>query len=279
MTHTDGDVTRITESYYDSEDADLFYHRVWGGEDIHVGLYQSPAEGIAQASRRTVERMASYLSWPGPRTRVLDLGSGYGGAARFLAARFGCNVTCLNLSDVENERNRALSWEQGLADRIEVVHGSFENIPFPAERFDVIWSQDAILHSGDRVRVLEEAVRVLGPGGQMIFTDPMQADHVPDPGALQPIYDRIHLDSLASLAFYRENLARLGLEERRVEVLTPQMATHYTRVRETLLAQYDELVGEISKDYVDRMLGGLEKWVDGARSGLMTWGILYFTKE
>ena len=44
-------------SYYDSEDADTFYSSVWGGEDIHVGLYRTDDEEIAPASRRTVEQM------------------------------------------------------------------------------------------------------------------------------------------------------------------------------------------------------------------------------
>ncbi len=278
MSMSSADVTRITEDYYDSDDADRFYHTVWGGEDIHVGLYEGPQDSIANASRRTVERMASFLSWLGPKARILDLGAGYGGSARFLAKTHGCHVTCLNLSKVENARNEAMSAEQGLSDKVAVVHGSFETIPFPDGSFDVVWSQDAILHSGNRGRVLEEAVRVLGPSGQMIFTDPMQADHVPDPTVLQPIYDRIHLDSLASVAFYREHLTRLGLEEKRVELMTPQMAVHYGRIRRELKERYIEITRTVSKDYVDRMIGGLEKWVEGAESGIMAWGILYFAK-
>src|SRR5699024_8010912 len=100
--------------YYNSTDADNFYYTIWGGEDIHVGLYQSPDEEIAPASERTVERMASKLTIT-PQTRILDIGAGYGGAARYLARTYGCQVACLNLSEVENERNRAQTEEQGLS--------------------------------------------------------------------------------------------------------------------------------------------------------------------
>ena len=44
----------IAADYYDSADADRFYALVWGGEDIHIGLYDSPDEPIAVASDRTV---------------------------------------------------------------------------------------------------------------------------------------------------------------------------------------------------------------------------------
>ena len=47
--------------YYNSEDADAFYATIWGGEDIHIGLYESLDESITDASRRTVEHMALSL--------------------------------------------------------------------------------------------------------------------------------------------------------------------------------------------------------------------------
>ena len=55
------DVVAIAEEYYDSGDADKFYFDVWGGEDIHIGLYDG-TDDIKEASRRTVERMASKLT-------------------------------------------------------------------------------------------------------------------------------------------------------------------------------------------------------------------------
>src|SRR5690606_40239959 len=81
-----------------------------------------------------------------PDCLVLDLGSGYGGAARYLASTFGCRVTCLNLSEVENQRNRELTRKRGLEHLVEVREGSFEELPFEDNAFDVIWSQDAFLH-------------------------------------------------------------------------------------------------------------------------------------
>ncbi len=263
--------------YYDSREADQFYFNIWGGEDIHVGIYQPADEPIKPASRRTVERMAAAVGGFGPSTRVIDFGAGYGGAARYLAERFGCSVTCLNISETQNETNRRLTAEQGLADRITVIQGSFEDVPAPDASHDVVWSQDAILHSADRRKVLAEAFRVLRPGGHLVFTDPMQADACP-PGVLQPVYDRIHLDSLGSFAFYRQAAKELGFVERGIEDLSPQLRNHYFRVGEELRRNYDNVVALSSKPFLDRMLVGLENWVKAADTGYLAWGILHFQK-
>ena len=117
--------TQTARDYYNSPDADRFYAQVWGGEDIHVGIYREADEPIKQASRRTVEQLAERLQAPaicvegvciegrdpGAQAQcpaisadsvVLDIGSGYGGAARRLVERFGCRLTCVNVSEAEN---------------------------------------------------------------------------------------------------------------------------------------------------------------------------------
>lgn len=274
MANDEVGVIALARDYYDSAEADDFYRNIWGGEDIHIGLYDRGVD-IRQASRRTVDRMAGKAGALAGK-RVLDLGSGYGGAARVLAAEHGANVVCLNLSAVENDRNRSLTQDAGLADKVDVVDGSFDSIPFEDASFDLAWSQDAILHAPDRRAVLDEVARVLKPSADFIFTDPMQADAIDDGEALRPIYDRIHLPDLASFEFYREELTERGFEELSVEDLTDHMCVHYARVAEELDARRRELAADNA--FVDRMLAGLRHWVSGAREGLLAWGILHFRK-
>jgi sarcosine/dimethylglycine N-methyltransferase len=272
------EIAGVVEAYYDSEEADEFYFHVWGGEDIHIGLYETPIDTITDASRRTVAAMADEIVAPlGEAHQLIDLGSGFGGPARYLAKRFGCNVICLNISSVENERNRKTNREQGLDGLISVRHGSFQEIPAADESLDVVWSQDAILHSGDRDRVMAEIARVLKPGGELIFTDPMQVDDCP-PNVLQPVYDRIHLDTLASVGFYRGAAAREGLEEVAIKLMPNQLRNHYDAVRNALEKRYQEIIDIASKDYVDRMLIGLRNWVEAADKGYLNWGVLHFRK-
>jgi len=263
------------EGYYDSGSADEFYKNIWGGEDIHIGLYQTPHEDIPIASRRTVETMAKELDGLNAQSRVLDLGAGYGGSGRYLAKEFGCKVVCLNLSETQNDRNRMLNKEQGLDDLVSVVYGDFENPGMEDNSFDFVWSQDAFLHSGNRGRVLDEVKRLLKPGGLLVFTDPMQSDDCPD-GVLQPILDRIQLSTLGSFKFYREELARRGFEEVRVQDMTHQLRNHYNRVREELLKNREQAIKWSGEEYVANMDRGLRHWVDGADKGYLAWGIMTF---
>lgn len=270
-------VVETTRDYYDSDDADRFYHQIWGGEDIHVGIYQNGGGPIPAASRRTVDEMLARIPTLPTEARLLDIGSGYGGSARVIARSRGIRVTCLNLSTVQNQRNRALTAEQGLAEQIDVHDGNFEELPFEDASFDQVWCQDSILHSGRRQRVFEEVDRVLKPGGGFIFTDPMQADDA-DPAMLGPVLARIHLPSMGSVATYRKYAADLGWETVGIDEMPDCLINHYTRVLEELDGRTDEIAGTISREYVERMKAGLRHWIDAGTAGALNWGILHFRK-
>ncbi len=186
-------------------------------------------------------------------------------------------MTALNLSEVENERGRKMNVEQGLSNLIDVVDGSFEEIPLPDASVDVVWSQDAILHSGDREQVLSEVHRVLKSSGEFVFTDPMKSEDCLD-GVLQPILDRIHLSSLGSPAFYRRTAEVLGMQQILFEDLTDQLVHHYVRVLEETEAHEADLAADVTSDYVANMKKGLQYWIDGGWNGHLAWGIFNFGK-
>ena len=265
----------VARTYYNSPDAHNFYYRIWGGEDLHLGIYETDDEPIHKASRRAVDRIASHADRLDQNTKVIDFGGGFSGSARHLAKKHGCQVTVINLSETENARGRQMNKEQGLDHLIEVIDGSYDNVPLDDNRFDVVWSEDAILHSNNKQKVIEEAARLLKPGGDFVFSDPMQTDNC-DESVLQPIYERIKLSSLGSPAFYRNAGKKAGLKEVMFEELGEHLVRHYTRVLEETKKNEDNLDGYVSKEYLENMKRGLRHWIKGGKDGNLTWGIFHF---
>ena len=268
---------RIASEYYDSTDADRFYEEVWGGEDIHIGLYASETEAIAQASQRTVTALMDLTGELSPGATVVDFGSGYGGAARRLAKELGVRVEAINISAVENARHRQLNQSAKLQDQIRVHDASFEDVPLAASCADVVWSQDAILHSGNRQQVLQEAARLLKPGGIFVLTDPMAADGI-DTASLSAILERIHLPDMGSPDRYRVWASQAGLSRDVWQEKTDMLIRHYSRVLEELQRREQELMTKISPDYLQRMAAGLGHWIDGGQQGRLSWGLMRFRK-
>ncbi|MEU4996519.1 methyltransferase domain-containing protein [Streptomyces sp. NPDC021622] len=265
----------VARDYYETGDVDAFYAYVWGGEDIHTGIYTQPGEAVADASRRTVERVADKVAdLLTPEAAVLDMGSGYGGPARHLAATFGCRITALNISETQNRRHRAVNTERGLDGLIEVVTESFQDIPYEDGRFDVVWSQEAFCHSPDRTRTLAEAVRVLKPKGALVFTD-LMADEGTSARTLRPVVSRLRVDELATPDFYRRSLGGLGMSQVDFDDLSEQMGNHYDRLIEETHKREQELRTVISPDYVDTLLNSLSLWADASHRGQLRWGIFH----
>ena len=271
------EVVETARSYYNSNDAQNFYSRIWGGEDLHLGIYNTPEDDIFTASRRTIDEMSKFADQIDESTRIIDLGGGFSGSARYLAQKFGCRVTVINLSEVENEYGRKRNKEQGLDHLIEVVDGTFEDVPYPDHSFDIVWSQDAILHSGDREKTIAEAARLLKPGGHMVFTDPMQTENCNET-VLKPIYERIQLASLGTPEFYKTTARKYGLTVQDFREMPEQLSNHYAKVLEETEKHADKLDGHVSENYISNMKKGLQHWIKGGRNGNLTWGIFHFTK-
>jgi SAM-dependent methyltransferase len=106
-----------------------------------------------------------------PSTRVLDLGCGIGGPARYFAATFRCKVTGVDLSPAFIDAAMYLTARSELSDRVSFQVGDALHLPFEDASFDAVFLQHVAMNIEDRPALYAEARRVLTPGGQFVTYD------------------------------------------------------------------------------------------------------------
>lgn len=112
----------------------------------------------------------------GKDCHVLDVCCGMGGPSRYLANKYGCRVTGIDLAESRIEGARRLTHMTGLDDRVTLRTGNALDLPFADASFDVLISQEAFCHIPDKDRLIGQCARVLKPGGRMAFTDILTTD-------------------------------------------------------------------------------------------------------
>lgn len=114
----------------------------------------------------------------GAATRVVDVGSGLGGTARFVTEHYGAQVTGIDLTPEFVETARRLSDALGL--KVTFVEGSALDLPFAAESFDLATLIHVGMNLPDKPRLFDEVARVLTDGGTFAIYDVMLVGKEPD---------------------------------------------------------------------------------------------------
>ena len=114
---------------------------------------------------------AARLLALGPGRRVLEVGSGLGGPARYLAHAVGCQVTALELQPRVHAIAANLTQRCGLDGRVTHLCGDALSYPLPHQSFDAVVSWLALLHIPDRPRLLSRIARELRPSGGCYVED------------------------------------------------------------------------------------------------------------
>ena len=124
---------------------------------------------------------------------VLDVGSGVGGPARYLAATCGCQVTGVDLSAPFVDAARYLTGRTGQGAQVSFKTASALELPFDVGRFDAVLLQHVAMNISDRPRLYREIRRVLKQGGRFATYDvvlgsgkTLDGVHYPAPWARTP---------------------------------------------------------------------------------------------
>jgi len=133
-------------------------------------------QDIGQNSWLTVDEYDRFISWLGlaPGQHALEVATGSGGCALYLANRIRCHVTGIdvNANGIATATRSALDSNQTDRVRFQVVDGNAP-LPFDDNSFDALLCIDSMNHLPDRPGVFREWHRVLRPGHRAVFTDPV----------------------------------------------------------------------------------------------------------
>ncbi len=206
-------------------DARIDKHYGFGGimEKIEAGLREAgkdldalqvddlaPIDAFHTRGRESTLEVAGLIDIT-PSDRVLDVGCGLGGTARFLADQYKCNVAGIDLTDEYISVGKRLTELVGLDDRVELRQGSALEIPYEDDRFDIAWTEHVQMNIADKNGFYSEIARVLKPGGRLLFHDifrgPGEAPIYPAPWA-----EDESMSSLATETEARSAMAKAGLE-------------------------------------------------------------------
>jgi SAM-dependent methyltransferase len=187
----------------------------------------APVDEFHTGQRGATMRLAELAQVTG-RERVLDIGSGIGGPSRYLASKFGCAVTGLDLTPEFVAVATMLAERTGLAGKVVYRQGNALDLPFADASFDLVWSQNAAMNIADRDRLYAQMRRVLAPGGRLAFQDvargPGGAPVYPTPWAKEPSISFVATPAATRAALERAGFRVLAWHEPNREALEQAIA-------------------------------------------------------
>ena len=124
----------------------------------------APIDEMHTRGREATANIASILNLQ-PNYHVLDVGAGIGGPSRYLASKFGCHVTGLDLVQEYCRVADSLAKRVKLDNLVNYRQGDATQMPFEDATFDIVWTQHASMNIADKKRLYSEMYRVLKPGG------------------------------------------------------------------------------------------------------------------
>jgi len=205
---------------YDAWTQEGILEHYWG-EHIHLGYYTDEElkkgwwrADFKHAKLRFTEQMFRFSGCPAPLpagARVLDVGCGFGGSSRWLAATNpDARVTGITLSPRQVERGTELARQRGLGN-VELRVMDALDMQFEDGTFDLVWACESGEHMPDKTAYVREMTRVLKPGGTLVLACWCQRDADAARGA-RPLTQ----DDRANLTFLCEEWAHpyfISIEE------------------------------------------------------------------
>lgn len=132
-------------------------------------------EDIGQNSWITTDEYDTFYSWLdlSPGDHVLEVASGSGGPALYLAKKFNCQITGIDINEEGIKTANQQALDTGIMNAAFRLAHADRELPFEDGLFDAVMCMDSMNHFRNRLGYLQEWHRVLKAGKRALFTDPV----------------------------------------------------------------------------------------------------------
>ena len=160
------------QDFYDASSS--LWESIWG-EHMHHGYYGRSGTHKVPRRQAQIDIIEELLCWGGlndrkmPPQHILDVGCGIGGSTLYLAEKFNAAATGVTLSPEQARRGQERASQANLDNTVTFQVANALDLPFAENSFDLLWSLESGEHFPDKAKFLEEAYRVLKPGGLLLM--------------------------------------------------------------------------------------------------------------
>ncbi len=145
-----------------------------GGENLHHGIWDENTKNITEANENSNRFVAECLAIE-PADTVLDAGCGYGGTSIYLARHHDVRMTGINIVDVQlaSAAKYLRNAEKKLKRKLDVTFSNrnYLETGFDNQSFDKICAIESVCYAANKSEFLQEAYRLLRPGGRLVVMD------------------------------------------------------------------------------------------------------------
>jgi sarcosine/dimethylglycine N-methyltransferase len=206
--------------------------------------------------------------------RVLDICSGLGGPARYIAWKTGCKVTGVDLTASRVAGATALTEAAGLAERVQFRQGDALALPFADATFTLAISQESFAHIPNKPTLVAGIARVLQPGGRLVFSDILSRERLHDEDARR-LFDGMRFSEIATEADYRGWVQAADMSV----VNVTDLSEEWTRILVERHSMYrslrDQTVARLGLEHFERYDRAYEHFVGLYRSSVLAGSLFH----
>jgi phosphoethanolamine N-methyltransferase len=242
----------------------LRYEKVFGHGYVSTGGHET--------TEYLCEKLGDSLK---PGVRVLDVGSGIGGAMFHLAKTYGAIVTGVDLAPEMIKLAEERAEELDAPSTVTSILGDVLTQPFDG-KFGIVWSRDALMHLPDKHRLFTHLLGLTEPGGRLVITD-----YAKGTGEGSPEF-RAYIAStgyhVVDPATYGKFLEAAGYVDVQVEDATGRFVAILEREIAFLDANRADFLRSFSEKDLNYLVDRWKMKVRFCQAGDMKWGIYLASK-